>query len=131
MEIATTLIAFLILAILVEFVTGIIKGLFTVECIGPIKLAPIIALVVGVAIAVLCKADIMSAIGFPMQYALASWVVTGFIISSGSTGVHELISKIRESRESVKMTIKQEAAKQSVTQGGIDAAENNETGGTQ
>jgi hypothetical protein len=109
MEVVSALAAILALAFVVEFLTNIIKGLIQVEAIGKVKLTPIISMVVGIAVAILCKADIMAAIGFPIQYQLGAWIITGLIISGGSALVYEFISKIRESRTSVQMSMVNQA----------------------
>ena len=98
MELMATLISFIILASVVEFITDVLKKIVPDKQIGQVDLPPLISLVVGILIAVMVQADIFADLGFQVQYALAGWILTGIIISAGSKAVHELISKLRESR---------------------------------
>lgn len=40
----------------------------------------------------------MDGMGYSSQLPIIAKVITGLILSSGSTGVHELVAKLRESR---------------------------------
>lgn len=114
MELAVGLIALLLLSIVVEAVVNIIKGVIPYISIGALKLAPVYSLVVGVFLAIVYQIDFMASIGFATHYALAGWILSGIVASGGSAFVHELVSKLRESRASVQTEIYQAA----VTQGG-------------
>jgi hypothetical protein len=97
MEIAAIILVFL-LATLVQYIVDIFKKAIPVAAVGAVALAPIYSLIVGVTLAVIFQVDIMAALGFTTPYALAGWIITGLILSGGSSAVHELIAKLRESR---------------------------------
>ena len=42
--------------------------------------------------------DFFALMGYSSQLPIIAKVITGLILSSGSTGVHELVAKLRESR---------------------------------
>lgn len=98
MEIVTAVLTFVVLAMLVEFIVDVIKKVIPGDQLGQVPIPPLLSLVVGIAIAVFVHADIFAALGFQMHYEMAGWILTGIIISAGSKAVHELISKVRESR---------------------------------
>jgi len=90
------LILIILLSVIVEYLVNVIKPLIP-ETDYPIPL--VISLVIGIALAVVVKADILTAVGFSPSYLIISYIVTGLIVSGGSTAVHELIAKLRASRE--------------------------------
>lgn len=98
MEILATVLVFVVLAMLVEFIVDVIKKVIPGDQLGQVPIPPLLSLVVGIVVAVMVQADIFAALGFHMQYAIAGWILTGIIISAGSKAVHELISKLRDSR---------------------------------
>lgn len=98
MELTAALLAVILLATLVQYLVDIVKGIIPAESIGSVKLPPIYAAIIGIALAVLTKTDILAALGYQIEYALAGWIITGLVVSGGSAAVHELISKLRESR---------------------------------
>jgi len=93
------LIGIILLATLVQFVVDRIKTIIPIQAIGPVELAPIYAAIIGIVIAIVAQVDILAALGFQSQ-PIVGEVMTGLIISGGSTAVHELIAKLRESRGS-------------------------------
>lgn len=101
MIIVSLLIAVLALTILAQTVTDILKQLIPIEKIGPIPLPQLLALIVGVVVAVVTRTDILAAIGFSVHSELAGWIITGIVISGGASTVHELVAKLRESRSSI------------------------------
>lgn len=88
----------LMLAILVEYMTNIVKNLIP-ETIYPLPL--LISLIIGVGLALTVKVDILQSLGFQPVYEVVGYITTGLIVSGGSTAVHELISKLRASREDI------------------------------
>ena len=90
------LILIILLSVIVEYLVNVIKPLIP-ESDYPIPL--VISLVIGIVLAVVVKADILTAVGFSPSYLIISYIVTGLIVSGGSTAVHELIAKLRASRE--------------------------------
>lgn len=95
----TALITIVLLATLVQYLVDIIKNIVPITEVKGVKLAPIYAALVGVAMACLTKTDILSVLGYESGIEAAGWIITGLIVSGGSSAVHELISKLRESRE--------------------------------
>ncbi len=86
----------ILLSVLVEYIVNLIKPLMP-ETEYPVPL--IISLVIGVCLGLLVRVDILSAVGFEPVNLTVSYVITGLIASGGSTAVHELIAKLRASRE--------------------------------
>ena len=96
--ITSALVAILMMATLIQFLTDISKNLLpamAVKFFNP----PLIAAMYGIILAVIFKLDLFLILGFETPYAMASWVLTGLILSSGSSAVHELIAKLRDSRQ--------------------------------
>ena len=92
----------ILLAIIVEYIVNLIKPLMP-ETSYPVPL--VISLVIGIALAVVVKADILTAVGFNPEYLIISYIVTGLIVSGGSTAVHELVAKLRASRQDIQNKI--------------------------
>ena len=61
--------------------------------------APIWAVAFGVLFALMFNIDFFALIGYETSLPIVSKVVTGLILSSGSTAIHELLAKLRESRD--------------------------------
>lgn len=97
MTLAAALLAIIMMAILVQFLVDQVKKILPTVVMKYLQ-PPLIAAIIGIAIAIFYQIDLFEALGFGTQYALASWIFTGLILSSGSTAVHELIAKLRESR---------------------------------
>lgn len=97
MTITAALLAIIIMATLIQFLTDVVKGILPNAVIRFVPV-PLIAALIGVALAVIFQIDLFLTLGFGTQYAMASWVFTGLILSSGSSAVHELLSKLRASR---------------------------------
>jgi hypothetical protein len=102
MNIAMALTMILILSMVVEAVVSVLKKILP-EKIGRLELPILLSIVVGIALAVLTQSDLLTAIGFNVSIAWVSWVVTGIASGGGSKVVHELISKIRASRQDVQL----------------------------
>ena len=96
------LILIILLSVIVEYLVNVIKPLIP-EADYPIPL--VISLVIGIALAVVVKADILTAVGFNPEYLIISYIVTGLIVSGGSTAVHELVAKLRASRQDIQNKI--------------------------
>jgi hypothetical protein len=93
-----TLVLVLMLATVVQYLVDLIKKAVPAKTIGGVQLAPIYAAVIGVTTAVTFQVGLLTAVGFQTPYAMADWVITGLILSGGSSVVHELIAKLRASR---------------------------------
>ena len=92
------MVVIILLSVIVEYIVNLIKPLIP-KTNYPVPL--IISLIVGVGLGLLVRVDILSAIGFEPINLTVSYVITGLIASGGSTAVHELISKLRASRQDI------------------------------
>ena len=89
-----------IAALLVESVWETLKmiwndGKFSVNSLG--------ALLMGVLVAVFAGLDLFSLVGIDMKVAILGQILTGIILSRGSNFIHDLLSKLNESRVSNKV----------------------------
>ena len=87
----------LILSIVVQFLVDRIKAVLPWSKIGKVELAPIYSLAVAQLVAWVTQVDFFSLFNLPTQ-ATVGIIVTGLACSGGAAGIHELISKLRESR---------------------------------
>lgn len=92
------LVGVLLMAILVQFLVDRLKAIIPVDKIGKLEIAPIYALILGVSISIVSGTDMLALIGFK-TYPIFGEILTGIAVSGGSSAVHELISKLRESRQ--------------------------------
>ena len=97
-EIVGALMSLIVLAAVVEFVTDVIKRMLPFDSIGKVPVPPIISLIVGVAVAILVKADMFSYLDYTVSDEYVAFIITGIVLSAGSKAVHELVRKLRESR---------------------------------
>jgi hypothetical protein len=84
----------LVLAIIVEFTTEIVKN------IAPSirgQYSRIIAVLIGMILCVTTRNGILSTFGIYILYPIIDYILTGLIISRGSNIVHDLISKLNMS----------------------------------
>ena len=77
-----------VFAILIQFLVDRVKELVGDKVMNIVK-APVWAVAFGALFALM---------GYSSQLPIIAKVITGLILSSGSTGVHELVAKLRESR---------------------------------
>jgi len=87
----------IVFAILIQFCVDRVKEITGEKVMGYVK-APVWALAFGIVFALVFKIDLFQLMGYPADIPIVAKVFTGLILSSGSTGVHELIAKIRDSR---------------------------------
>lgn len=85
-------------AALIQFLVDRVKELVGSKVMNVVK-APVWATVFGVLFALMFSIDFFEVFGYTSQMPVVAKVITGLILSAGSTGVHELIAKLRESRE--------------------------------
>lgn len=97
MEIITALVSVLILATLVQFLVDIVKG-WLPEVVIRYFTPPLIAAVFGITIALVFNLDLFAQAGYAAEIPIISNILTGIILSAGSTAIHELIAKLRSSR---------------------------------
>ncbi len=89
-----------VFAILIQFLVDRVKNLVGEKVMNIVK-APVWAVTFGVLFALMFDIDFFALIGYSSQLPIVAKIITGLIISSGSSGVHELLAKLRESREVV------------------------------
>lgn len=82
-----------LLAIVVEVVTDILKGMIPTEILNP-TYSRVIALLVGITITVLSKIGMVNEIGLNISPML-DYILTGLLISRGSNAVHDISSVLR------------------------------------
>lgn len=87
----------IVFAILIQFCVDRVKEIAGEKVMRYVK-APVWALAFGIVFALVFKIDLFQLMGYPADIPIVAKVFTGLILSSGSTGVHELIAKIRDSR---------------------------------
>ena len=80
-----------VFAILIQFLVDRVKELVGDKVMNIVK-APVWA------VALMFDIDFFALMGYSSQLPIIAKVITGLILSSGSTGVHELVAKLRESR---------------------------------
>ncbi len=93
----STLIVIFVFAIVTQFFVDRVKDIAGEKVMKVIP-APIWSLVFGVLFALMFDIDFFAMIGYQSSLPTISKVFTGLIFSSGSSGVHELLAKLRESR---------------------------------
>ncbi|MDL2324072.1 hypothetical protein LJC61_02820 [Ruminococcaceae bacterium OttesenSCG-928-A16] len=99
MEIVTSLLILVVFAIIVEFTVNVLKGLIPSK--AQQYITPLIqAAAVGILLALAFSLDMFAMLGFAdSTIPLVGNVITGLVISAGSVPVHELIAKLRASRD--------------------------------
>lgn len=86
-----------VFAILIQFLVDRVKELVGNKVMNIVK-APVWAVAFGTLFALMFDIDFFALMGYSSQLPIIAKVITGLILSSGSTGVHELVAKLRESR---------------------------------
>ena len=93
-------IVFLFAAIIVEFVVGVLTDKLPAVLLKYLS-ANILSLVLGVAVAFAFGLDVFSALGMSTTWAWLAWLLTGILLAGGSKLWHELVAKLRESRNGI------------------------------
>lgn len=86
-----------VFAILIQFLVDRVKELVGDKVMNIVK-APVWAVAFGALFALMFDIDFFALMGYSSQLPIIAKVITGLILSSGSTEVHELVAKLRESR---------------------------------
>ena len=100
MVILESLLYFVLLSIVVEHLTGIVKQVLP-GAVGAVQVPLLLALAFGIGTALLTKTDLFSAIGFSVAVPWVAEVMTGVALGGGSKMAHELIAKLRASRQDI------------------------------
>lgn len=87
----------LLFATLIQFCVDRVKEIVGERIMGYVK-APMWALFFGIVFAFLFKLDVFAMFGYEAQFAMAAYILTGFILSAGAAPIHELIEAIRSFR---------------------------------
>ena len=93
-------IVFLFAAIIVEFVVGVLTDKLPAVILKYAS-ANILSLALGVVVAFAFRLDVFSVLGMSTTWAWLAWLLTGILLAGGSKLWHELVSKLRESRNGV------------------------------
>lgn len=94
------LVLFIMLATLVTFLTDRVKAIIPIGKVGGVELAPIYAAAIGLVIAFTAQLDFLATLELPSSPTVGM-IITGLVISGGSTAVHELIANLRENRPDI------------------------------
>lgn len=78
-------------AILVEAITEIIKGVYKAN---QVQWAYLISIGVGLLFAFVIDFDLLTAVGLPNNYHIVGVCATGLIVSRGANYVNDLMSKL-------------------------------------
>lgn len=92
-----TIMVILLFAILIQFCVDRIKGVMGDKIMNVVK-PPVWAVAFGILFALMFDLDFFALLGFATSTPMLAKIITGLIMSSGSTGVHELIAAIRSTR---------------------------------
>lgn len=87
-------------AVLVQFLVDRIKDIAGEKVMGYVK-APVWAAALGVLFAFLFRLDVFAMFGCTAQLPAVAYVMTGLILSAGAAPIHELIEKVRASRDTI------------------------------
>lgn len=92
-----TLTIIVVFSVLIQFCVDRIKELVGEKVMSKIK-APVWAVIFGILYALMFNIDFFELMGFTTSASILAKIITGLILSSGSTGVHELLAKLRDAR---------------------------------
>ena len=85
----------LVFAILVQFLVDRVKDIVGEKVMGYVK-APVWAALLGV-----FRLDVFAMFGYTAQLPAVAYIMTGLILSAGAAPIHELIEKVRASRDTI------------------------------
>ena len=84
----------LLLALVVEFATEIIKSLLKIKK----SLSKALAILLGMILCVSTQTGLLQVFGLETFYPLIDYLVTGLIISRGSNIIHDLFSRLSKGK---------------------------------
>lgn len=91
---------FLIMSVIMEYIVGVLSEKLP-SAVTKLINANIISLVISVLLAVMFKLNIFNSLGLQTGWVIIAWVLTGLLIAGGSKLWHELIAKLRASRDDI------------------------------
>ena len=89
-----------VLSIIVQTVVDRIKLIVPIKKVGKFELPQIYSLAIGIVLGIVCQIDFLAALSITAP-AIVGQILTGFAISGGSAFFHELIAKLRNSRNDI------------------------------
>lgn len=92
-----SVIVIIIFAIMIQFCVDRVKEILGPKVLNVVK-PPVWAVVFGILFALMFNLDFFALLGFTTSTPILAKTITGLIMSSGSTGVHELIATVRNVR---------------------------------
>ena len=98
--IVSGLLIFLVLSIVIEYVVAVLTDKLPAIVTKYIT-ANIWSLIIGILVALMFQMDVFAVFGLQTTWFVAAWVLTGILLAGGSKLWHELISKLRESRQGI------------------------------
>lgn len=87
------------IAILVEALVQVLKGFAPDGATSPGWLWPVSSCVLGVMVCVLAKVDALALLGVALSVPYVGCVLTGVLVSRGSSFVHDLWQRVRGTAE--------------------------------
>ena len=100
LETSQAVVLILTFAILVQFCVDRVKDVVGEKVMGYIK-SPVWAVAFGILFAFLFQLDVFSMFGYQSQVTVLAYIMTGLILSAGAVPIHELIQKVRSSRDDI------------------------------
>lgn len=97
MEIFIVIIVF---AILIQFLVDQIKQILGTKIMQHIQ-PVLIAVILGILFAFMFDLDFFKILKMQSKIPIINYILTGLILSSGAPAIHELLAKLRESRDSI------------------------------
>lgn len=96
----TDITLFLVMSIIMEYVVGILTEKLPTAFTKYVN-ANIISLLIGIILAFMFKLDIFASLGLQTSWVIVAWLITGVLLAGGSKLWHELIAKLRASRQDI------------------------------
>ncbi len=84
----------LLLALVVEFATEVIKNITSIKK----GFSKIIAILIGMILCVSTQTGLLQVFGLDTYYPIIDYLLTGLIISRGSNIIHDLFSRINQGK---------------------------------
>ena len=92
-----TVTLFIFFAVLIQFCVERLKEIVSDKVINIVR-PPVLAAAFGILFALLFDLDFFAFLGFATNMPFFAKIITGLILSSGSAGMHELISVVRDTK---------------------------------
>ncbi|MCM1214495.1 MAG: hypothetical protein NC331_03205 [Lachnospiraceae bacterium] len=96
-DLGGSVVAVLLFAILVQFCVDRVKEILGEKVMNVFR-PPVWAVAFGILFALMFNLDFFALLGFATSRPVLAKIITGLIMSSEATGVHELIAAIRSTR---------------------------------